>query len=123
MKTNFRASKFEKKPWATEQRPKLAPASNPFNDKPKNFKYDVKVSSFWGFKRAFKESPHSFFEQIHAEVMAEQKPKPVSTLELYEDEEFVVTRYSASSSKVDTSFSTSSASSSAATSVLNPEEL
>lgn len=123
MNINFRQSKFEKKPWATEQRPKLAPASYRFNDKSKNFKYDVKVSSFWGFKRTFRESPHSFFEKIHAEVMAEQKPKPVPTLEIYEDEEFVLTRYSASSSKVDTSFSNSSASLSGTTSVLNPEEL
>ena len=73
-RADFRPSKFDKKPWATEQRPKFAPAHHRFNEKPKSFKYNGKTPSFWGFKRAFRESPHSFFEEINAEVMAELKP-------------------------------------------------
>lgn len=55
--------------------------------------------------------------------MSEQKPKPVSTFELYEDEEFVVTKFSASSKKSN-SFSMSSENASDSRSVmLNPEDL
>lgn len=111
----FRTSKFEKKEWRTEQRPKHAQAR--YNDKPRGGKYYGKKLSYWGFEKTFDQNPRTFFEEINAEVAAERTPQPSSTFELYEDEEFVVTRYSASGSK-DASFSDHSG-----RSVLNPEEL
>lgn len=73
-------------------------------------------NSFWGFQRTFGESPRSFFESIRSEVRVEQaSPRLVSTVE-FEDEEFVVTKFSASS---DQSFSQSSNEAA----ILNPEEL
>lgn len=115
---DFRPSKFEKKSWTTEERPKFVQARYN-NDRPKGYKYNVKSKSIWGFKRTFDQKPQTFFDEIDAEVAAELSPKPVSTFELYEDEEFVVTKYSASGSK-DASFSHSDQS---VKSVLNPEEL
>lgn len=53
----------------------------------------MKTPSFWGFKRTYGESASAFFESIRSEVVDETQSKNLSMVE-YEDEEFVVTKYS-----------------------------